>query len=101
MIAMKCQLSKTIRFIFGAGEKSGCVSYGLPCHSQSLSIRPSNPMLVVSGKKKNVFRKRSLREPFSLVPDDPFDRMPSTCRHCACSRDIGTLSTFQQRRNTL
>jgi len=100
MIAMKCQLSKTIRFIFGAGEKSGCVSYGLPCHSQSLSIRPSNPMLVVSGKK-NAFRKHSPRELFSLEPDDLFDRMPSTCRHCACSRDIGTLSIFRPRRNTL
>jgi hypothetical protein len=99
MIAMKCQLSKTIRFIFGAGEKY--VSYGLPCHSQSLSIHPSNPMLVVSGKKKNVFRKRSPRELFSPVLDDLFDRMPSTCRHCACSRDIGTLSIFRPRRNTL
>lgn len=101
MIAMKCQLSKTIRFIFGDGEKSGCVSYGLPCHSQSLSIHLLNPMLVVSGKKKNVFRKHSPRELFSLEPDDLFDRMPSTYQHCACSRGIGTLSIFRQRRNTL
>jgi hypothetical protein len=93
-------LPKTICFISDAAVTIGVdANHGSLSHNLNPSSHPLKMTLLVVDIG-NVAHRRSRLARFSLELGALADRMPRTCRHCACSISSGTLSTVQRRDST-